>query len=57
MRVFVLSFVIELLQDEAAQTQNPFVILNPYDGMTLPTPDIRELVKGAFDYKNAFHWK
>ena len=30
MRVFVLSFVIELLRDEAAQTQNPFVILNPY---------------------------
>ena len=30
MRVFGLGFVIELLPDEAAQTQNPYVILIPY---------------------------
>ena len=30
MWAFGLGFVIELLRDEAAQTQNPYVILNPY---------------------------
>ena len=30
MGVFGLDFVIELLPDEAAQTHNPYTILNPY---------------------------
>ena len=30
MRVFGLGFVAELLPDEAAQTQNQYVILTPY---------------------------
>ena len=30
MGVFGLDFVIELLLDEAAQTHNPYTILNPY---------------------------
>ena len=30
MGVFGLDFVIELIPEEAAQTDNPFTILNPY---------------------------
>ena len=30
MGVFGLNFVMELLLDEAAQTHNPYTILNPY---------------------------